>query len=277
MLKSVIGPIGAAARRLANDWRASLVILFLYLVMLLAVYVFFSTMVATVGQLVITGVTALIAPLIFFVIQGMGVSYMVHEPDAERHGAVRLMVGALKGFWRLVVISIPFLLLAWLLVYLLGKIPPATEAAPAVAHAAARAATATGHTAAHPSPQPTDWRGVALTALQFLLFGIVLPLAAVNLWIATARDGLGRAIKRAHRTLYKSFAPGTMLIYLVGLLIFGVIPYLLVGMRPPIKGELIEVGQLGVQLALAALVVLFGWILTLGALTRRQESDAKAK
>jgi hypothetical protein len=277
MLKNVIGSIGAAARRLVSNWRASLIILILYLVMLLAVYLFFRTMVATVGQLVITGITALIAPLIFFVIQGMGVSYMVHEPGAGQPGALGLMVGALKGFWRLVVISIPFLLLAWLLVYLLGKIPLATEAAPAVAHAAARAVTAPGHAAAHASPQPTDWRGVALTALQFLLFGIALPLAAVNLWIAAAREGLGRAVKRAHRTLYKSFAPGTMLIYLVGLLIFGVIPYLLVGMRPPIKGELIEVGQLGVQLALAALLVLFGWVLTLGALTRRQESEAEAK
>jgi hypothetical protein len=280
MVKNVIGSIGAAGRRLVRNWRVSLVILALYLAMLLAVYLFVSTMVATIGQLVITGITALAAPLMFFVIQGMGVSYMDDEQEAARSGAVGLMVRSLKGFWKLVLISVPFLLLAWLLIYLLGKIPPSTPAAataphvavPAAAHTAAKAVVTAAHVAARPSPQPTDWRGVAITALQFLLFGIALPLAAINLWIAAARDGLGHAIKRAHRTLYKSFSPGTMLIYLVGLLIFGLMPYLLVGMHPPIKGELIEVGQLGIQLALAALLALFGWILTLGALSQRQKS-----
>src|SRR5262249_35410548 len=222
MVKNVIGSIGAAARRLVRNWQASVVILVLYLAMLLAVYLFLSTMVATIGQLVVTGITALAAPLIFFVIQGMGVSYMDDEPGAARSGAVGLMVRSLKGFWRLVLISIPFLLLAWLLVYLLGKITPSTAAAaaaphvaaPAAGHTAVKAAAATAHVAARPSAQPTDWRGVGMTALQFLLFGIALPLGAINLWIAVARDGLGHATKRAHRTLYRSFAPGTMSIYL---------------------------------------------------------------
>jgi len=285
MVKNVIGSIGAAARRLVKNWQASVVILVLYLAMLLAVYLFLSTMVATIGQLVVTGITALAAPLIFFVIQGMGVSYMDYEQGESKSGALGLMASSLKGFWRLVLVSIPFLLLAWLLVYLIGKIAPSTAAAaaaphvaaPAAGHTAAKAAAATAHVAARPSPQPTDWRGVGMTALQFFLFGIALPLAAINLWIAVARDGLGHAIKQAHRTLYRSFAPGTMLIYLVGLLIFGLVPYLLVGMHPPIKGGLIEVGQLGVQLALAALLALFGWIVTLGALSQRQKPEAAAK
>jgi len=242
----------------------------LYLVMLLAVYLFLSTMVATIGQLVINAITVLIAPVVFFVIQGMGVSYMAYEAGADQSRAVRLMMSSVKGFWRLVVISIPFVLLAWLLVYLIGKIPAGTVA---VAHEAVRAAAGTGRTAARPAPQPIDWRGVVVFALQFLLFGIALPLAVVNLWIATARQGLGQAIKRAHRTLYKSFAPGTVLIYLIGLLLFGLIPYLLVRTQPPIKGALIEVGQLGVQLLVAALLILFGWILTLGALTQRQKLE----
>src|SRR5262245_51094137 len=271
MIKNVVASVAAAARRLISNWRTSLLILGLYLVMLLAVYLFLSTMVATVGQLVINAITVLIVPVIFFVIQGMGVSYMAYDPGADQSRAVRLMMSSVKGFWRLVVISIPFVLLAWLLVYLLGKIPAATVTA---AHEAVRTAAGTGRAAPRPAPQPTDWRGVAVTALQFLLFGIVLPLAAVNLWIAAAREGLGHAIKRAHRTLYKSFAPGTVLIYLIGLLLFGLVPYLLVGMRPPIKGALIEVGQLGVQLLLAALLVLFGWLLTLGALTQRQKLEA---
>jgi hypothetical protein len=264
MLKNVIGSIGAAAHRLVSNWRASLIFLVLYLAMLLAVYMFLVTGVATVGELVILGVTVAIAPVIFFVIQAMGIGYM-----ADESGAGRLLAKSLKGFWKLVIITIPFILLAWLLVYLIGKIPAGT----AVAHEAVRAAASPGRTAAHPAPQPIDWRGVGLAALQFLLLGIALPLAAINLWIAALRDGLGHAVRGAHRVLHRSFAPGAMLIYLVGLLIFGVVPYLLVELRPPLKGEWIEVGQLGFQLALAALLSLFGWVLTLGALTRRQRSE----
>src|SRR5262245_17502051 len=225
MIKNVVASVAAAARRLISNWRTSLLILGLYLVMLLAVYLFLSTMVATVGQLVINAITVLIVPVIFFVIQGMGVSYMAHEAGADQSRAVPLMVSSLKGFWRLVVISIPFVLLAWLLVYLVGKIPAGTVA---VAHEVARTATGPGRVAPRQAAQPIDWRGVGVTALQFLLFGIALPLAAVNLWIATAREGLGPAIKRAHRTLYKNFAPGAVLIYLIGRLLFALLTSLLV-------------------------------------------------
>src|SRR5262249_46070943 len=149
--------------------------------------------VATVGQLAINAITVLIAPVVFFVIQGMGVSYMAYEPGSDQSRAVRLMLSSLKGFWRLVVISIPFVLVAWLLVFLLGKIPAGTVAA---AHEAVRTTTAAGRAAPRPAPQAIDWRGVAVAALQFVLFGIALPLAVVNLWIATAREGLSQAIRR---------------------------------------------------------------------------------
>lgn len=273
MIKSVIGSIGAAAHRLLSNWRASLIFLLLYMAMLLGIYLFLTTGVATVGQLAILGVTVIFAPVIFFVIQAMAVSYMTGEPGSDESDAARLVKRSLKGFWKIVLISIPFLLLAWLLVYLIDKIP----AGAAVAHEAIRTGPSPVRGAPHPAPQPTDWRGIGLAALEFLIFGIALPLAAVNLWIATARDGLRQAARRAHRTLYKSFAPGTLLVYLIGLLIFGIVPYLLVDMRPPMKGALIEVGQLGIQLALAALLSLFGWVLTLGALTDRQKSEVATR
>jgi hypothetical protein len=262
MFKNVIGSIGAAAHRLITNWRASLILLVLYVAMLFALYTFLVTGVATIGDLVILAVSMALGALIFFVIQAMGVGFMAEG------GAGRLVVQSLKNVWKVVIVTIPFVLLAWLLVYLIGKIPAGT----AVAHEAVRAVPGPGRAAAHAAPQPTDWRAVGIAALQFVLFAIALPLAAANLWIAAAGQGLGHAAKRAHRILYRSFAPGTLLIYIVGFLIFGVIPYLLVVLRPPVKGEWIEVGQLGGQLALAALFSLFGWILTLGALTQRSEA-----
>src|SRR5262249_39015046 len=202
MIKNVVGADKETGRRLLSNWRASLIILLLYVALLLVIYVFLSTMVATVGQVIINGLTVLIAPVIFFVIQAMGVSYMAHEAGASESSAGRQLKRALNGFWKLVVVSIPIVLLGWLLAYLIGQIPAGTAAA---AHEAVRTASAPVRTAAHRAPQPIDWRGVAVAALQFLIYGIALPLAAANLWIATARDGLGPAIKRAHRTLYRSF------------------------------------------------------------------------
>src|SRR5260370_665582 len=114
MIKNVIGSIGAAAHRLLSNWRASLIFLLLYLAMLLAIYMFLTTGVATVGQLLILAITVAMASVIFFVIQAMAVSYMSGEPGADESGAGRLVVRSLQGLWQLVVISLPFFLLAWL-------------------------------------------------------------------------------------------------------------------------------------------------------------------
>jgi hypothetical protein len=60
-----------------------------------------------------------------------------------------------------------------------------------------------------------------------LSLGLVLPLTAIHLWLATIHDGLGGALKRILSLLSRAFAPQSVLIYVAGFLIFAVVPYFL--------------------------------------------------
>jgi hypothetical protein len=103
-------------------------------------------------------------------------------------------------------------------------------------------------------------------------------MAMVHLWIASARDGLGLAIKRARRALANAFRPGSVVIYVAGMLVFGVIPYLLISPTTHSKNPWVEVGLLASRLAAAGLLSLFGLIITLGALTiKTQEPLANSE
>ena len=92
---------------------------------------------------------------------------------------------------------------------------------------------------------------------------IVYPFAAIQLWIATTREGLGAALKGIGRAVARAFAPRSVLIYAVGLLIFGVTPYFLIFTRMPVSNWWVEVGLLAARLALALIFVLFGWVMQL--------------
>ncbi len=164
-------------------------------------------------------------------------------------------------------ISVPFILLAWLIIYLLGKIHVDAVTAP-------RPAPVVPRSGGSNAPHPIQWEALALSTLQFLLIYIALPISAFHLWISTARDGLGRALKRVGHALASAFGPGSVAIYVVGLLVFGVTPYLLVSMTTHSKNAWVEFGLLVFRLAVAALLSLFGLVITLGALTVRAQQRA---
>ena len=258
MFKNVIQSISGAARLLFGNWRVLLVFLFLYASLLATIYWFIATREANIPQLLLTLVLPLLAPVLFFIIQTMAVNYS--SGDAKVSGLVRL---SLRGFWKLALITVPVILLAWLIIYLLGKLEPE---APAVARDAVRAVTGSGRSPARAAAQPIQWRDVMLAAAWYLLLGVVLPLTAVHLWIGAARDGIGKTLKRTGRSLIRAFRPSSVLIYAIGALVFAVIPWLLVMNRTSSKSPWVEVGLLGIRLVVAASLLLFGWLVTLGAL-----------
>ncbi|MGH9764499.1 MAG: hypothetical protein ACREDR_06360 [Blastocatellia bacterium] len=267
MIRNVIGSIAKSARRLFTSWRSLIVLIVLYAAMLISIYLFASTGLATLMQILLTFLAALLAPLLFFIVQAMCVGYIGSE------GSGRLFVSSLKGFWKLVLMTVPFVLLAWLAVWLIGKIPVEAQAA----------ASTVQRIAPHPATvkplatPATNWKAVGVTALELIVLGFILPLAMVNLWIATNRDGMKQAVKGGLKTLARAFAPGSALIYILGLLVFGVIPYFLVVMRPPATGPWVEVSLFVLKLIAAALFVLFGWAVTIGALAERQASQMKGR
>src|SRR5262249_60681537 len=81
-----------------------------------------------------------------------------------------ILVHAIKFF----IVTIPVLLLAWLLYYLLNKIAGRFPApiAPAVIPGSGPA-----------PPQPLHWPSFLFSALRLILFGVTLPLTSIRPWI----------------------------------------------------------------------------------------------
>jgi hypothetical protein len=261
-MKKLIRSLSSALRELFRLWGALLIMLVLYLAMLGATYWFFVTREATVGQLVLSLLLALAAPLLFLVIQTMSARY-----NSGNQSGWNLLRGSLRDFWKILVISLPVILIAVLAIYLFGKI----ETTPAATvKEAARVLPATPRPAA-PKPQPLSWQSVALTTIEYLLFLLVLPLAAIHLWIGAAREGLNNTFKRLHRVLARAFAPQSVIIYLIGFVVFAVIPYFLIVSRTPAGNAWLDVGLLLARLLLAAVFSLVGWVVTVGALANRNE------
>jgi hypothetical protein len=264
-MKSILAAFGLASRRFFTNWRALIVFILVYAALILALYFFFSTRVATLLQVIVTFVLALVAPVLFFILQAMGVEYM---QDEQNTGS--LMKQSLKEFWKLMLISIPFAALVWLSIFLLGKIH-------VDAPAAARTITPPGRPGSSSASQPIQWAALGLSTFQFLLIYVAIPMTAIHLWIATAREGLGHAIKRVGHALRNAFRPGSVIIYVIGLLVFGVIPYMLVSPTTHSKSPWLELGLLVSRLVVAALFSLFGLVITLGALTVRTNPVASSQ
>src|SRR5438309_9134884 len=197
MIKRIFNALASAARLLLGDWRALIVLFVLYLAMLGAVYLFFVTREATVGQLILSMLLALAAPVLFLIIQTMAARY-----SSQGEHAWKLFVGSLRDFWKLLVIAVPLILVAVLAIYLFGKFDKSSPVA------AVREALRSAPQRPVPAkPQPIHWQSVAITTLKYLLFFLALPLAAIHLWIETASNGLGKTIKSSPRILARALAP----------------------------------------------------------------------
>jgi hypothetical protein len=261
-MKRILHAFASALRELFRRWGALIILLVLYLAMLGAIYQFFVTREATVGQLFLSLLFALAAPVLFLIIQTMAARYNQGSPRAWA-----LLGGSLRDFWKLLVISLPLILIAVLAVYLFGKIE--TSAPAAVVREAVRALPAPPRVAT-PKPQPVHWQSVAITTIEYLLFCLVLPLAAIHLWIGAARDGLKQTFKRSPRILARAFAPQSVVIYAIGFVIFAVVPYFLIVPKTPVSSAWwLDAGLLVARLLLAALFSLIGWVVTVGALGER--------
>jgi len=256
--------MGRAARRLFGNWRALLVLLVLYGAMLASTYFFIAGREASLWQVLVTFLLAALAPALFFIIQVIGIRYVEDGLKTKE-----LLRSALSDFWKLLVVTLPLLLILWLVVYLFGKLQMNVPAAVAEAGRAGAEAAAAG--AARPPARGVEvfsWKEVILTTLRALILYLVLPLIAIRLWISVAREGLGHTLRNLGGVFAHALTPGAVLVYAIGLLFFGVIPYFLITTHISRGGAWTELSLLGVRLFLASLFILFGWLITLGALSR---------
>ena len=264
MLTETFQSIASAARNVSRNWQPMLLIAAVYASLLVVLYFFVSVREASLAQVILTLALATAAPLLFFLLQAMIAGAAATEADQLTSGV--LVRKALSSFWKLLLITLPLIALAILLAYLLGKAQarfgttlsnPATELPRRVANAANTREAA----------RPIDWRAAILSTLRYLAFGLVLPLTAIHLWLATAPEGLGSAIKKLKTLLARAFAPQSVLTYIVGFLVFAVIPYFLLFKTITTKHAWLEISLLVVRLAIIFTLTLLGWVMTVKAIS----------
>jgi hypothetical protein len=260
MLTETFSSIVTAVRKVFANWRSLLLVAIVYVALLVALYFFVAVREASVAQVALTFALALLAPILFFVLQAMIADAFAAEPVSAGQVAKRSLI----GFWKFFVITLPLIALAVLIVYLLAKYQSHLASVPdSATQLHPMAASSRGHETARP---PINWKGAALSTIRYLALGLVLPLAAIHLWLATARDGLIAAIKRIGQLLARAFAPQSVLVYVVGFLIFAVVPYFLLFRTTPNKHAWLELSLLGIRVAAVFALTLLGWVITVKAI-----------
>lgn len=265
MIKDSLNAIADSTRATLRGWRGLLVLALLYFVPYASVYLFFSTGQATAWQLVLSGLTALVAPLLLVVLVAATATFAL--PERQRAGAVAR--GGLRDSWKDLLLALPVAALGWLFFYLLGKLQehlPKIEDAPrAIVNATAES-----------RPAPLHWQEALMSWLWIVLFGVVLPLLAAHLWLGVARDGLKATLGRIHRVAARAFAPRAVLVYMIGFFVFALLPYFVLYTRTPITSGWGELLMFSLRLAVALVLTLVGWTITLGALARTTPPETLA-
>ena len=260
MLTETFHSIATASWTVLKSWRSMLLIAIVYAALLGALYSFIAVKEASLAQVVATFALAIAAPLLFFILQAMIMGSIASGDDASVGSVIKK---ALTSFWKLLLISLPLIALAILVAYLLAK-------------AQARLGTSLTETAneiprrlaagASKPARPVDWRAAIVATVRYLTFGLFLPLAAIHLWLAATRQGLGHAIKRIASLLANAFSPRSVLVYVLGFIVFAVAPYFLLFRTTPSKHAWLELTLFVARLAIVFALTLFGWVITVNTL-----------
>ena len=106
-----------------------------------------------------------------------------------------------------------------------------------------------------------------VTTIRYLLAGVFAPLLTIQLWLATTAGGFRSLFGSLKNVLLKTLSPQSVLIYGLGFLIFAVAPYFLIAKTISAERAWLEFSLLVLRLAIAALLILLGWVTTVGALS----------
>ncbi len=266
MLTEIFRSISTAARRLLKSWQSMLLLAVVYAALLAAVYFFVAIREASIGQVILTFGLALASFVLFFLLHAIVVRGIARAGQNDSpEGAWSLAKSSAANCWKLVVISLPLIAVAILIAYLLNKAQnyfgPSAEAGSDMLESMA------GRRTRGSGSEPINWRVSIFSSLRYLSFGLFLPLATIHLWLAAVRDGLWPAIKKTGANLARAFAPSSVLIYVIGFLVFAVLPYFLLFKNTPSSKAWLEISFLVARLAAVFLLTLFGWVITVWALS----------
>lgn len=249
-------------RSTLTNLRALGIFIVLYALLLVSFYFFISTREATVGQVLVTYALLLLLPAEFFVLQAA-----ILEFARARKLVIKKVLGdALK----LAAVTIPVVIIGVLLWWLMNKLqarfpaPPAPIVFPPPAKA-----------------PPTHWPTLLITTLRFVLFGVALPLATIHLWIeasvcdvrASFAGGAKMIFGTIGRALARAFSSESVFVYGLGLILFVLGPYLILLPRLTFTGTKTAFTLFVVQVIVALVLLLIGWIVTLVTLARLHASE----
>lgn len=260
MLTETFHSIATAARTVLKSWRSMLLIAIVYAAFLAALYSFIAVREASVAQVIATFALAIAAPLLFFMLQGMIMGSIAAGDDT---GVSSLVKRALSNFWKLLLISLPLIALAVLVAYLLAKAQ--ARLGTSLTETAAEIPRRLAAGAREPS-RPIDWKAAIVSTVRYLTFGLFLPLAAIHLWLAAAREGLIQAIRKIGSLLARAFSPRSVLVYVLGFIVFAIAPYFLLFRPTPSKHAWLELLLFVGRMAIVFALTLFGWVITVKTL-----------
>ena len=270
MLTQTFQSLVTATRNVFRNWQSLLLAAAVYASLLALLYLFVSIREATLVQVTLTFAFAVAVPLLFFILQAMIASGSTRQVANENAGprdqvtAGFMLRRSLTSFWKLLLVSLPLIALALLIAYLISRAQNHFGQTPEVAGNAPHLLASTAN--AQRAARPIDWRVALFSTIRYLSFGLVLPLAAIHLWLATMHDGLGGAIRKIVTLLSRAFAPQSVLIYIAGFLVFAVVPYFLLFKTMQTKHAWLELSLLVARLVVVFALTLMGWMITVRAL-----------
>ena len=237
MLNQVWNSVRTAFQGIVTKPRAVVLAFLVYLLLIGMIWLFVTTREATIADLLITFVSAILVVTLFFLLQAIAVGY------GDGLHLKALVAGLMRDAAKLLVVSLPVIALAVIVNLMANRLTP------------------------EPFEPENFFSRTLLPAIKVIVFWLILPLLAIRLWIVTARHGLRAAYARIGRTFLDSFAPGRVLTFVLVAAITGAIAYLLIYQKTTINREWIEISVLAARIALAAIVIFLGWLVGIRALS----------
>jgi hypothetical protein len=279
MIKNIFQSISESTRSLIKNRGALAIFVGLYALLLGALYGFIATREATIAQVLLTLLFAAASPLIFFMLQAAIINHALTgriEWGRELRDSTKLALAALPVI--VLGVGIMWALNRWQAHFPTPYFNP--HAVPAVTTVGPEISTPSQVV---PTP-PFHWPTVLFATLRALIFVVLLPLALVHLWIAVAgqdlfamfRGGARAVFARLGQLLSGAFSPAALVTYSLGLLVFGLAPYLFLFKRITFNGAWSEITVFSVRLLLVFAFSLVGWVITLSALAKNSGREPGA-
>lgn len=230
----VFNDLLTSTREHLRDRRGLFALFGIYVGILISLALFVMTSVATIKQVAITFATVAVFPALFLLL--VAVCLGRNNSGAPRNTILGL-------WWRLAAASLPAILLAVIAFQLFGNFE------------------------AWWSGSSTD-DSVVFMIIRVAVFALGVPLAIIQLWVATANHGLPKTGAEFKRMLRGAFGLRPLLTYVLGIAISLALAYALFKLRLPFQQTGAQIASMLVRGILGMVVVFFGLIVTLTALRR---------